>query len=67
MKTPKGTAALASSLSWASLKVRLPDDLAAETLPDEEDDIATEQDGHLRNVRRAVAMDPGNKDFLPDF
>ena len=34
----------------------MPDDLTAEIAPDEEEDITPEQDGHLRNVRRAVAM-----------
>jgi type IV secretion system protein VirD4 len=46
---------------------RFTDDLAAEIAPDEEEDIAPEQDGHLQTVRRAVAMDQGDKDFLPDF
>lgn len=47
--------------------VPLPDDLAQDIASDEEEDIAPEQDGHLRDVRRAVAMDQGDKDFLPDF
>lgn len=64
---PEGDGGLGLKPELGELPVRLPDDLAAETLPDEEEDIAPQQDGHLRNVRRAVAMDQGNKDFLPDF
>lgn len=64
---PEGDGGLGLKPELCELPVRLPDDLAVETLPDEEEDIAPEQDGQLRNVRRAVAMDQGNKDFLPDF
>ena len=66
---PEGDGGLGLKPELGELPVRLPDDLAAEIAPDpdEEEDIAPEQDGHLRNVRRAVAMDQGNKDFLPDF
>ena len=64
---PEGDGGLGLKPELGEPPVRLPDDHAAEIAPDEEEDIAPEQDGHLRNVRRAVAMDQGNKDFLPDF
>lgn len=64
---PEGDGGLGLKPELGEPPVRLPDDLAAEIAPDEEEDIAPEQDGHLRTVRRAVAMDQGNKDFLPDF
>ncbi len=64
---PEGDGGLGLKPELGEPPVRLPDDLAAEIAPDEEEDIAPEQDDHLRNVRRAVAMDQGNKDFLPDF
>ena len=64
---PEGDGGLGLKPELGELPVRLPDDLAAEIAPDEEEDIAPEQEGQLRNVRRAVAMDQGNKDFLPDF
>ena len=64
---PEGDGGLGLKPELGETSARLPDDLAAEIAPDEEEDIAPEQDGHLRNVRRAVAMDKGNKDFLPDF
>jgi type IV secretion system protein VirD4 len=64
---PEGDGGLGLKPELGERPVRLPDDLAAEIAPDEEEDTAPEQDGHLRNVRRAVAMDQGNKDFLPDF
>ena len=64
---PEGDGGLGLKPELGEPPVRLPDDLAAEIAPDAEEDIAPEQDGHLRNVRRAVAMDQGNKDFLPDF
>ena len=64
---PEGDGGLGLKPELGEPPVRLPDDQAAEIAPDEEEDIAPEQDGHLRNVRRAVAMDQCNKDFLPDF
>jgi type IV secretion system protein VirD4 len=64
---PEGDGGLGLKLELGEPPVRLPDDHAAEIAPDEEEDIAPDQDGHLRNVRRAVAMDQCNKDFLPDF
>jgi type IV secretion system protein VirD4 len=48
-------------------EARLPVDLAADEAPDIEDANVSEQDAHLRNLRRAVAIDQGDKDFLPDF
>ncbi|PKP82550.1 MAG: conjugal transfer protein TraG [Alphaproteobacteria bacterium HGW-Alphaproteobacteria-18] len=64
---PEGDGGLDLKPELGEPPVQLPDDLAAKIAPDEEEDIAPEQDGHLRTVRRAVAMDQGNKDFLPDF
>jgi type IV secretion system protein VirD4 len=64
---PEGDGGLGLKPELGEPPVRLPDDHAAEIAPVEEEDIAPEQDGQLRNVRRAVAMDQGNKDFLPDF
>lgn len=64
---PEGDGGLGLKPELGEPPVRLPDVHAAEIAPDEEEDIAPEQDGQLRNVRRAVAMDQGNKDFLPDF
>lgn len=46
---------------------RFQDDPAIEEAPDVEDANAADQDAQLRNLRRAVAIDQGAKDFLPDF
>jgi len=48
-------------------EARLPIDLATDEAPDIEDANVSEQDAHLRNLRRAVAIDRGDKNFLPDF
>lgn len=48
-------------------EARLPVDLATDEAPDIEDANVSEQDAQLRNLRRAVAIDQGDKDFLPDF
>ncbi|KJS27182.1 MAG: conjugal transfer protein TraG [Hyphomonadaceae bacterium BRH_c29] len=48
-------------------EARLPVDLATKEAPDLDDADVSEQDAHLRNLRRAVAIDQGDKDFLPDF
>lgn len=64
---PEGDGGLGLKPELGEPPVPLPDDLAPEVASDEEEDIAPKQDGHLRNMRRAVAMDQGNKDFLPDF
>lgn len=64
---PEGDGGLGLKPELGETSARLPDDLAAEIAPDDEEDIAPDQEGQLRNVRRAVAMDQGDKDFLPDF
>jgi type IV secretion system protein VirD4 len=64
---PEGDGGLGLKPELGERPARLPDDLAGEIMPDEEEDIAPEQEGHLQTVRRAAAMDQGNKDFLPDF
>jgi type IV secretion system protein VirD4 len=64
---PEGDGGLGLKPELREPPAKLPDDLAADIAPDEEEDIAPEQDGQLRSVRRAVAMEQGNKDFLPDF
>lgn len=64
---PEGDGGLGLKPELAELPARLTDDIVAEIAPEDEEDIAPEQDSHLQTVRRAVAMDQGDKDFLPDF
>jgi type IV secretion system protein VirD4 len=64
---PEGDGGLGLRPELGERPARLPDDLAGEILPDEEEDISPEQEGHLQTVRRAAAMDQGDEDILPDF
>jgi type IV secretion system protein VirD4 len=64
---PEGDGGLGLRPELGERPAGFPDDLTAETLPDGEEDISLEQQGHLQTVRRAVAMDQGDEDILPDF
>jgi len=64
---PEGDGGLGLRPELGERPAGFPDDLTAETLPDGEEDISLEQQGHLQTVRRAVAMDQGDEEILPDF
>ena len=64
---PEGDGGLGLKPELGERPARLPDDLAGEIMPDKEEDLAPQQEGHLQTVRRAAAMDQGDEDFLPDF